>query len=197
LLGLLLGATAVWASQPQAAVLHLPQVDPVPPAPVSAPPVSPFFPASVRRWTPDIDRWAEEFDLPVDLIAVVMTLESCGDPSARSGAGAQGLFQVMPFHFAAGEDANDPEVNAQRGLAYLRRGLALASGDTSLAMAGYNGGHTLIGRDPSTWPSETTRYVRWGKGILTELRAGLPASPTLQAWLDAGGGHLCRRADDG
>jgi soluble lytic murein transglycosylase-like protein len=104
------------------------------------------------------------------------------------------LFQVMPFHFANGEDPGDPEVNARRGLSYLSRGLQLAGGDMALALAGYNGGHGLIQRDPSTWPSETTRYVRWATGILAELRAGLTSSPTLKAWLDAGGASLCRRA---
>ena len=156
--------------------------------------ISPAFPESVRRWTPEIERWADKFGLPVDFVAVVMTLESCGDPNVSSGAGAQGLFQVMPFHFALGEDAYDPEVNAGRGLAYLSRGLELASGDTRLALAGYNGGHALIRRDPSIWPSETARYVRWGSGILADLQAGVTQSPTLQAWLDAGGAHLCRRA---
>ena len=124
-----------------------------------------------------------------------MTIESCGHPTARSGAGAQGLFQVMPFHFAAGEDAYDPEVNARRGLAYLHRSLQLASGDTSLALAGYNGGHSLVQRDPQTWPDETSRYVRWGSGILSDLAAGPSSSPSLQAWLDAGGNRLCRAAD--
>jgi soluble lytic murein transglycosylase-like protein len=123
-----------------------------------------------------------------------MTLESCGDPSARSGAGAQGLFQVMPFHFAAGEDPLDPEVNARRGLEYLARGMQLSAGDPALALAGYNGGHGLIGRDPATWPAETMRYVQWATGILHDLAAGLNPSPSLNAWLAAGGARLCRQA---
>ena len=148
----------------------------------------------VADWAPDIQRWAASYGLPADLVAVVMTLESCGNPSARSGAGALGLFQVMPFHFQPEEDPLDPEVNARRGLAYLRRSLEIAGGDVGLALAGYNGGHGVIARDPATWPSETVRYVRWGTGILADLSTGRAPSPTLQAWLDAGGGHLCRRA---
>jgi soluble lytic murein transglycosylase-like protein len=194
MLGFILGATAIWAGQQLPPEIDLPKAEPAPQASLRALSLSPLFPASVRHWTADIDRWAEEFDLPADLVAVVMTLESCGNPTVRSAAGAQGLFQVMPFHFASGEDPYDPEVNAQRGLAYLKGGLALASGDTGLAMAGYNGGHSLIGRDPSSWPAETVRYVRWGQGILADLTAGLPASPTLEAWRDAGGEQLCRRA---
>ena len=148
----------------------------------------------VAAWAPQIQRWAARYDLPADLITVVMTLESCGDPSARSGAGALGLFQVMPFHFRPGEDPLDPEVNASRGLAYLQRSLEIAGGDIGLALAGYNGGHGLIARDPSAWPTESLRYVRWGTGILADLGAARFPSPTLQAWLDAGGQSLCRHA---
>jgi len=148
----------------------------------------------VAAWTPQIQRWSDSYGLPADLVAVVMTLESCGDPSARSGAGALGLFQVMPFHFRPGEDPLDPDVNASRGLAYLRRSLEIAEGDFGLALAGYNGGHGLIRRDPSTWPTESLRYVRWGTGILADVGAARWPSPTLQAWLDAGGQDLCRRA---
>lgn len=153
-----------------------------------------MLPESVRAWSADIVRWSAATDIPPDLIAVVMTIESCGDPLARSRAGAQGLFQVMPFHFQDGENPLDPETNATRGLAYLARGLALAGGDVGLALAGYNGGHGQIGRDPATWPTETVRYVRWGTGILGDLRAGLAYSPTLDAWLEAGGARLCDRA---
>ncbi|MBF8257194.1 MAG: hypothetical protein HW404_1221 [Anaerolineales bacterium] len=194
LLGVVLAAVSAWAAAQGPLAERVPGAEAAAPAALSPSSISPAFPESVRRWTPEIERWADEFGLPVDFVAVVMTLESCGDPSVSSGAGAQGLFQVMPFHFASGEDAYDPEVNAGRGLAYLSRGLELASGDTRLALAGYNGGHALIQRDPSIWPSETARYVRWGSGILADLQAGVTQSPTLQAWLDAGGAHLCRRA---
>lgn len=196
-------AVAALAVTLAAAALALPR--PGPPPAVGAPPPSaanvaspqllPGLPPSVQAWSNDIQRWAEKYDLPVELVAAVMTLESCGDSYARSGAGALGLFQVMPFHFAAEEDPLDPEVNAHRGLAYLRRSLELAQGDVGLALAGYNGGHGVIGRDPSTWAAETRRYASWGSGILADLASGAGPSPTLQTWLDAGGRHLCRQAE--
>ena len=31
-----------------------------------------------------------------------------------------GLFQVMPYHFQEGEDPFSPDINAKRGLIYLR-----------------------------------------------------------------------------
>jgi len=157
--------------------------------------LSPIFTPEIQRWAPSIERWAAENSLPSDLIAVIMQIESCGDPLAVSPAGAVGLFQVMPYHFSQGDDPFDAETNATRGLDYLAGGLRLASNDPGLALAGYNGGHSVIGLPASMWADETRRYVIWGEGILQEARAGLNSSPRLEAWLRAGGDRLCRLAD--
>jgi len=93
------------------------------------------------------------------------------------------------------EDSLDPDTNAARGLAYLALGLARASGDAGLALAGYNGGHSLIGQDGSLWPAETQRYWYWGTGIYQEAASGQPQSGRLQEWLQAGGASLCAQAD--
>jgi soluble lytic murein transglycosylase-like protein len=152
------------------------------------------FTAEVKHWAPDILRWSVEYDLPVELVATVMQIESCGHPSIHSNAGAAGLFQVMPYHFAAGEDPLEPETNALRGLSYLARSLELADGDAALALAGYNGGYGQITRAPSLWPAETQRYVRWGTAILSDIQRGSIPSPGIASWLEAGGASLCRRA---
>ena len=186
----------------------LPQAAPAPrdgqphPAGLYSPPavppgLSPVFTQEVARWSGEILRWSDQYKLPPEIIATVMQIESCGDPLARSSAGAQGLFQVMPFHFSAGEQPTDPEVNAQRGLAYLARSMQLAGDDLAAGFAGYNGGHAVIVWAPSEWPEETIRYVRWATGILQEARAGTVPSPTLRAWLEAGGAYLCRQAASG
>jgi len=148
----------------------------------------------VLAWAPSILSWSEIYQLDPNLIALVMQLESCGNPGIRSPAGAIGLFQVMPFHFTADEDPYDPETNAKRGLSYLARALTQASNQPHLALAGYNGGMTVMSSDPSQWPKETQRYVRWAQGILEEIAAGMSSSPTLLAWLEAGGAQLCRLA---
>ena len=152
------------------------------------------FTPEVRHWAPDILRWSVQYDLPPALVATVMQIESCGHPSIHSNAGAAGLFQVMPFHFGAGEDPLEPETNAFRGLSYLARSLELANGDPALALAGYNGGHSQISRFPSLWPAETLRYVRWGVAILSDVRLGNVPSPGVNSWLEAGGASLCRQA---
>lgn len=152
-----------------------------------------FHPA-VRRWERSIARWARIYGLDPRLIATVMQIESCGDPRARSPAGAIGLFQVMPFHFTEGKNPWDPEVNARAGLRYLAGALRQARGDVARALAGYNGGHGLIHRPPATWPQETRRYVRWGTGIYQDAIQGRVPSPTLAQWMRAGGQFLCQQA---
>jgi soluble lytic murein transglycosylase-like protein len=150
------------------------------------------FAPTVERWHRSIDFWAQQHNLPADLVATVMQIESCGDPAAVSPAGALGLFQVMPYHFHPGQNPLDPATNATVGLQYLARALELADGDSSLALAGYNGGHGAIRQPATEWPEETKRYVAWGSAILREAHAA--DQPTLAKWLRAGGERLCSQA---
>jgi hypothetical protein len=100
----------------------------------------------------------------------------------------------MPFHFAEGEDMQDPDTNAARGLAYLALGLQRSGGNAGLALAGYNGGHGMIGQDAALWPNETQRYWYWGTGIYGDAAGGQKSSARLQEWLQAGGASLCATA---
>lgn len=157
--------------------------------------LSPIFTPSVQHWAPEIMAWSAEYGIDPNAAATLMQIESCGNPSARSWAGATGLFQVMPFHFADSEDAYDPATNAARGLAYFAQAMERANGHVGLAMAGYNGGLGMIDRNYATWPHETQRYYRWGTGVYREASAGWESSPTLSEWLDAGGRSLCEQAE--
>jgi len=156
--------------------------------------VSPMFASPMHRWESDIQRWSEGFGLDPNLVATVMQIESCGNPNAISSAGARGLFQVMPDHFAAGEDPLDPEINARRGLEYLATALLRAKGDIAKALAGYNGGHGIMEFDLADWPRETQRYVYWGTGIYAEAKLNSSEHPRLSEWFAAGGAALCVRA---
>ncbi len=163
---------------------------------ISLPQLSAVFTPEVRHWSPLIYAWASAYQIDPNLIATVIQIESCGDFMAGSGAGAQGLFQVMPFHFADGEDMHDPDTNAKRGIEYLKGGLELADGHIGLAMAGYNGGWGVIPRGWGGWVRETRLYYLWGAQIyLDAIRGKSPAeSAGLQSWLNAGGVNLCRQA---
>ena len=157
--------------------------------------LSPIFMPSVQYWKDDLIRWSSDHNLDPNLAATVMQIESCGNPDARSGAGAMGLFQVMPFHFETNEKPYNPDTNALRGLNYLAEGMQSSGGHAGLALAGYNGGLGVISRSYEDWPYETQRYYRWGSGIYREASSGWESSPTLSAWLSVGGQSLCTSAE--
>ena len=157
-------------------------------------PLSPVFRPEVQYWSGAIQVWAAAAGLDPNLVATVMQIESCGDPRARSRSGAMGLFQVMPYHFAGGDDPYNPDTNALRGTAYLKRSLDAASGDPRLALAGYNGGIGVISRPELSWPGETQRYAYWGIGIYAEASNGATESLRLQEWFATSGASLCRQA---
>ncbi|MFN3741325.1 MAG: lytic transglycosylase domain-containing protein [Anaerolineales bacterium] len=164
------------------------------PSPLPQGQIAALFTPEVRHWESAILHWSQIYQLDANLIATVMQIESCGDPFARSAAGAMGLFQVMPYHFADGENPFDVETNAKRGLAYLKKALRSASGDVRLALAAYNGGMARLGQEEWMWPGETQRYVYWGAGIYEEARRGQEVSARLQEWLEQGGRSLCAQA---
>jgi hypothetical protein len=157
--------------------------------------LSPIFTSEIQYWGQQIKQWAVEYDLDPNLVATVMQIESCGNPDAQSSAGAMGLFQVMPFHFQPFDNPYDPDTNARRGMAYLQRSLIAAGGDPGLALAGYNGGISIINRSQSDWPAETQRYLYWGSGIYADAASGAIESPRLNEWLGHAGG-MCGRAKE-
>jgi soluble lytic murein transglycosylase-like protein len=170
-----------------------PSVADLPPV-VALTSISPIFRTEIHYWADSISKWAAASQLDPNLVATIMQIESCGDPRARSSAGAMGLFQVMPFHFYAIDDPYNPETNAARGLAYLVKSLAKGGGSARLAMAGYNGGIGLIGRAEWTWPAQTKRYIQYGVPIYEDARNGLTSSTALDEWYGKYGVSLCRQA---
>ena len=153
-----------------------------------------FFRPEVLHWSDSILRWSAAAGVDPNLAAVVMQIESCGDPRARSRSGAMGLFQVMPFHFTLTDNPYDPDTNALRGLGYLARSLQAAGGNARLALAGYNGGIGVIARAEWTWPAETQRYVRFGAPIYEDALRGEAQSATLDEWYKKYGVSLCQQA---
>ena len=164
------------------------------PAAVLSTGLSPIFTPEIHYWADSILRWAAASDLDPNLAAVVMQIESCGDPRATSRVVAMGLFQVMPFHFVAGENPYAPDTNALRGLSYLKRSLDKAGGNARLALAGYNGGIGVISRSEWNWAAETIRYVKYGFPIYEDASRGITSSTALNEWYNRYGASLCRQA---
>ncbi len=155
--------------------------------------IAPLFTPEVKAWETQILAWSEKHSLDPNLVATVMQIESCGYASARSQAGAMGLFQVMSYHFREGDNPYDPATNAKRGLVYLKQSLQIG-GSARLALAGYNGGITGAQQPVENWPEETRRYVYWGLRIYQDAQDGLDHSPRLDEWLASGGASLCKLA---
>lgn len=153
------------------------------------------FTDSVSYWEPLIVRWSEHYGVDPNLAAIIMQIESCGDPQAVSSAGAIGLFQVMPYHFAAGEDPYDPDVNAMRGIGYFKERLEQTGGDIGRSFAGYNGGQRAAASSWSQWPRETQRYYTYSTAILDDLWSGTEDAHGLQSWYNAYGRSLCNQAE--
>ena len=97
-----------------------------------------------------IDAAAAEGRVDPALLRGVVAAESGGRATARSGAGAVGLTQLLPSTAAevaraagldpATVDLEDPATNLRLGARYLRRMLDLFGGDEALALAAYNAG---------------------------------------------------------
>ncbi|SFJ72420.1 lytic transglycosylase domain-containing protein [Celeribacter neptunius] len=95
------------------------------------------------------------------LALAVIAVESSGEATAESKAGAQGLMQLIPATAERfGVDATEPEQNIKGGIAYLDWLLKQFNGDLALALAGYNAGENAVRSNDGPPPyAETRAYV--------------------------------------
>jgi soluble lytic murein transglycosylase-like protein len=115
------------------------------------------------------------------LLAGLIKQESGFDPTARSGAGAVGLTQLMPGT-AAGlgvADPTDPAQAIEGGAKYLAEQLQRFGGDEARALAAYNAGPGAVERFGGVPPyAETQTYVRAVQANAARFRAGSTSTPT-------------------
>lgn len=106
------------------------------------------------EYAPFVQRYAEEYEVPVSLVYAVIKCESGFDPEATSGEGAKGLMQMLDDTFQwvrtkdpGGEDSDpdifDPQTNIKYGtlLLSLHR---TEFGSDQLALAAYHTGRTRV-----------------------------------------------------
>lgn len=104
-----------------------------------------------RHYTEYIERYAEQYDVPKNLIYAVIETESGFRADAVSPVGAVGLMQLMPVTFEwlteyqlrenlPSRKISDPETNIRYGVFYLRW-LYDRYGHWTEACAAYNAGH--------------------------------------------------------
>jgi soluble lytic murein transglycosylase-like protein len=126
------------------------------PAPVQARDPRCPIPWTFRRGFEDA---ARQTALPLALLAALGQIESEFRHDAVSGAGAQGLLQIMPMTAQELEiDAAHPDANVLGGARYLRRMLDRFN-STDLALAAYNAGPTAVAKAGGAPTGETLTYV--------------------------------------
>jgi len=174
--------------------------DQVAQSPIVAALASRWLPPVLEPWKPMILAAAAKHNVDPDVLAIMMLVESSGNPEARSPSGAVGLMQIMP---KTGESIakerniadftidklQDPATNIDFGAWYLARQVDTFGKDKTptekieLAAAAYNGGtksvqQYLAGEKPLA--DETTRYKTLVAGMWTERSAA--ESTTYRSW---------------
>lgn len=125
-----------------------------------------------------IKKYSEEFGLNPNLVAAVIYTESRFNADSSSGAGAQGLMQIMPatgrgIAERLGEkpmgNLLDPDTNIRYGTKYLREQLDQYNNDLDEVLASYNAG----GGRANAWrmygeplPTETVYYIQKVKTVM-------------------------------
>jgi soluble lytic murein transglycosylase-like protein len=111
----------------------------------------------------EITESAQRNGLDPALLAGLIKQESGFNANARSGAGAQGLTQLMPGTAAGLGVTNplDPGQAIEGGAKYLKQQLDHFGGDVARALAAYNAGPGAVQRFGGVPPyAETQNYVR-------------------------------------
>jgi hypothetical protein len=56
----------------------------------------PVLAPDVYKYSDDLEKAAAEYEVPVNFLGIIATIESAGNPEAHSGADAKGLMQIVP-----------------------------------------------------------------------------------------------------
>ncbi len=113
-------------------------------------------------YAPLIEQAAARYGLDPAILSGLIQQESGFDPSARSGAGALGLTQLMPSTAASLGVAEplDPAQSIEGGARYLSQLVRQFAGNTADALAAYNAGPGAVEQYGGVPPySETQQYV--------------------------------------
>ena len=106
----------------------------------------PLYPNETPELRALINKWADHYEIPRELIHRQAVRESTHRPWARNGP-YWGLLQILPQtartmgHRGPAEELLDPDVNLQWAGKYLRGAYMVADGDISEAMGWYARGY--------------------------------------------------------
>ncbi len=105
-----------------------------------------LYPNETPELRRTINRWADHYDVPRDLVHAQIVRESSHRPGARNGP-YWGLMQILPQtartmgHRGPAEDLLDPDVNLKYAVKYLRGAWIVSGGDRDEAMKWYARGY--------------------------------------------------------
>lgn len=102
---------------------------------------------STRPYEALIQKFANKYDVPVNLAHAVVRVESNYKARTKGAAGEIGLMQIKPstarglgFNGSV-QDLYDPATNLEYGMRYLARAHKLSGGNTCGTILKYNAGH--------------------------------------------------------
>lgn len=116
---------------------------------------------------------AKKNDLRPELVAAVVQAESRFKPTARSGAGAIGLMQLVPRtgRWMGARDLTNPVQNITAGTKYLKYLNGRFDGNETKVIAAYNAGEGNVKRFGGVPPfKETRKYVSRVRNYEKEYR---------------------------
>lgn len=102
---------------------------------------------TANKYSVLIAKYAEQYDVPVELAHAVVRVESNFNPKARGSAGEIGLMQIKPAtarmmgYSGTKKGLFDPETNIKYGMKYLAAAHELGGGQTCNTILKYNAGH--------------------------------------------------------
>ena len=105
---------------------------------------------------------AKKNNIRPELVAAVVEAESRFKPTARSGAGAVGLMQLVPRtgKWMGAKDLTNPQQNVAAGAKYLKYLSERFDGNETKIIAAYNAGEGNVKRFGGVPPfKETRKYV--------------------------------------
>ena len=125
--------------------------------------------ARVKDWRSNLGlkELESQYGLPDGLLSAVMHQESGGKINARSSAGAQGLFQIMPgtARDLSLASAYEPQDSARAAARYLSQLYRRYNGNLKQTLAAYNWGMGNVdrwinnGQSHRALPRETQNYI--------------------------------------
>ena len=112
-----------------------------------------------------IESASKKFGVDANLIRSIIKQESNFNPNAKSGAGAMGLMQLMPFNCNGLKNPYDVQENIDRGTSMIKDALDKYK-NIDMALMSYNAGSGTMQRrgvtspdDLYKMPAETQNYV--------------------------------------